>query len=122
MKGGERNMNKKTILLGATALVLGGLIISPKLAEAYRGDPSVQGPDCTPERHEVMVQAFEDNDYNAWKEQMRGKGRVVQVINESNFARFAEAHELALEGKTDEAKQVRQELGLGLGNGSGRGR
>jgi len=114
-------MNKKTMLLGATALVLGGLIMSPRLAEAYQGDPSVQGPSYTTERHEAMTQAFENDDYNAWKEQMQGKGRVTQVINEDNFALFAEAHKLALEGKTDEANQIRQELGLGLRNGSGHG-
>ena len=114
-------MHKKTMLLGTVALILGGLVMSPKLAEAYRGDPSVQGPNCTPERHEAMVQAFETNDYNAWKEQMQGKGSVTQVVNEENFSRFAEAHKLAQEGKTDEAAQIRQELGLGLRNGSGRG-
>ena len=46
------------MLLGATALVLGGLVMSSSLAQAYRGDPSVQGPDCTPGRHETMIQAF----------------------------------------------------------------
>ena len=30
---------------------------------------------------------------------MNGKGRVIQVINADNFARFAEAHKLAKEGK-----------------------
>lgn len=114
-------MNKNTILFGAAALVLGGLVMSSRLAEAYQGDPSVQGPSYTAERHEAMTQAFENNDYNAWKEQMQGKGRVMQIVNEGNFARFAEAHKLALEGKTDEAKQIRQELGLGLRNGSGQG-
>ena len=114
-------MNKKTMLLGAVALVLGGLVVSPKLVGAYQGDPNVQGPNCTAERHEAMTQAFEDNDYNAWKEQMQGRGRVTQIVNEDNFARFAEAHKLASEGKTDEARQIRQELGLGLRDGSGRG-
>jgi len=114
-------MNKKTMLLGAMVLVLGGLVVFPGLAKAYRGDPNTQGPNCTAERHEMMNEAFESNDYNAWKEQMQGKGRVTQVVNEDNFARFAEAHRLALEGKTDEANQVRQELGLGFRNGSGRG-
>jgi hypothetical protein len=114
-------MNKKTILIGATALVLGGLTMSPGLIQAYQGDPSVQGPDCTSERHEVMTQAFENNDYNAWKEQMQGKGRVTQLINESNFAQFAQAHKLAEEGNLEGAKQIRQELGLGLKNGSGQG-
>jgi len=114
-------MNKKPILFGATAFMLGALIISPKLVGAYQGDPSVQGPDCTPERHEAMEQAFENNDYNAWKELMSGKGRVSQVVTEENFARFAEAHQLAQEGKLDEAKQIRQELGLGLGGRRGSG-
>ena len=114
-------MNKKTMLLGTAALILGGLVVSPKLAEAYQGDPSVKGPNCTAERHEAMIQAFDSNDYNAWKEQQQGRGRVTQVVNEDNFAKFAEAHRLALEGKTDEASQIRQELGLGLRNGSGQG-
>ena len=115
-------MNKKTRLLGATALVLGAVVISPKLAEAYQGDPNVQGPNCTAERHEAMTQAFENNDYDAWNEQMQGRGRVTQVVNEDNFPRFAEAHKLASEGKTDEARQIREELGLGQQKGSGMGR
>jgi len=114
-------MNKKTMLLGAMVLVLGGLVMFPGLIRAYQGDPNIQGPNCTAERHEAMTQAFENNDYSAWEEQMHGKGRVTQVVNEDNFARFAEAHRLASEGKTDEANQIRQELGLGLKNGSGRG-
>jgi len=114
-------MKKITLILGAATLVLGSLFMLPGLVNAYRGDPGVEGPDCTEERHQEMEQAFENNDYNAWKEQMEGKGRVVQVINETNFTRFAEAHKLAEEGKLDEASQIRQELGLGLKNGSGQG-
>ena len=114
-------MKNKAILLSGTALVLGGLILAPKAVDAYRGEPGVEGPDCTEERHEVMEQAFEDNDYNAWSEQMQGKGRVTQVVNEENFARFAEAHKLAEEGNIEEASQIRQELGLGLKDGSGQG-
>jgi hypothetical protein len=114
-------MNQKAILLGAAALVTGSFILNPTRAEAYRGDPNSQGPNCNGERHEAMEQAFENNDYQAWKELMSGKGRVTQIINEENFARFAEAHQLAEEGKLEEAKQIRQELGLGLGNRQGDG-
>ena len=114
-------MNKTTLTLGATALVLGGLIILPGVADAYRGDPGVEGPDCTEERHQEMEQAFETNDYEAWTNLMQGKGKVTQVVNEDNFARFAEAHRLAEEGKMDEAKQIREELGLGLGDGARNG-
>ncbi len=114
-------MNKKIIILGTAGLVLGGFLLSSEKALAYRGDSSVQGPNYSEERHDAMTQAFESNDYNAWKELMQGKGRVTQVINEQNFARFAEAHKLALEGRIDEAQAIREELGLGLQNGSGRG-
>ncbi len=109
-------MNRNLLTIGIGTLVLGGVLLTPNLVDAYRGDPSIQGPNCTDERHELMEQAFESNDYNAWKEQMQGKGRVTEKVNESNFARFADAHRLALEGKTEEAKQIREELGLGLGN------
>ena len=114
-------MNKKIIILGTAGLVLGGFLLSSEKALAYRGDSSVQGPNYSAERHDAMTQAFESNDYNAWKELMQGKGRVTQVINEQNFARFAEAHKLALEGRIDEAQAIREELGLGLQNGSGQG-
>lgn len=117
----KMKMKNTVLTLSATALVLGGLVTFPSAVSAYRGDPGVEGPNCTEERHQDMEQAFENNDYNAWADLMQGKGRVTQVVNEGNFARFAEAHNLAEEGKLDEAKQIRTELGLGLGNGSGNG-
>ena len=114
-------MNKQSILLGAAALVLGGVALAPGIVNAYQGDPNVQGPNYSPERHEAMTQAFENKDYQAWKNLMQGRGRVIQLVNEANFAKFSEAHQLALEGKTDEANQIRAELGLGQRNGSGMG-
>ena len=114
---------KNKLLIGASALVLmGGVLVTPGLVRAYQGEPGVQGPNCTPERHEAMTQAFDNEDYNAWKELMQGKGRAIEVINEGNFAQFAEAHQLALEGKTEEANQIREELGLGLGGRHGQGK
>ncbi|MFA7685945.1 MAG: hypothetical protein WCX95_04055 [Candidatus Gracilibacteria bacterium] len=112
---------KKTMLgLGAAVLVLGTVALSTGAVFAYQGDPNVKGPNYTAERHEAMTQAFEKGDYSAWKDLMQGRGRVTQVVNESNFAKFAEAHELAEQGKTVEAQKIRQELGLGLCNGSGK--
>jgi len=121
MKGGEKYMNKKSILLGVIAVVLGGFIMSQNVVEAYKGDPNVKGPNYTAQRHEAMTKAFENKDYNAWKNLMQNRGRANQVINKDNFAQFAQAHKLALEGKTAEANKIRAELGLGLQNGSGRG-
>ncbi len=108
------------MLLGATALVLGAVSLLPQTALAYRGDATVQGPNFTEERHEAMTQAFANKDYDAWKTLMNGKG-VTRRITEENFARFVEAHQLSLEGKTAEAAAIRAELGLGQQNGSGMG-
>ena len=92
-------MTKTKILTGLSLLTLTGLMIVP-VAGAYRGDPNVQGPNYTAERHEAMTNAFENNNYNEWKNQMQGQGRVTEVVNEGNFAKFAEAHKLMLEGET----------------------
>jgi len=114
-------MNKKSILLGLTALAIGGAIMAPQAILAYRGDPAVKGPNYTEERHIAMEKAFETKDYNAWKTLMARRGKATQVVNAQNFAKFAEAHELTEQGKTAEANKIRAELGLGLQNGSGIG-
>lgn len=111
-------MNKKTMLLGATALVLGAVALLPQTVLAYKGDANVKGPNYTEERHDAMTQAFANTDYNAWKALMDGKG-IARRITAENFAKFAEAHQLSLEGKTTEAAAIRAELGLGQQNGSG---
>jgi hypothetical protein len=119
IRKGVINMNKK--LLALASIIIGGgiLFASSSKTLAYRGDPNVKGPNYSEERHEAMIKAFENKDYKAWKELMQGRGRVSQVINEGNFAKFAEMHKLMLEGKTDKANAIRAELGLGLQNGSG---
>jgi len=121
LKGGGKYMKKTSLFLGLTALVVGSTLLVPQAAQAYKGDPNVKGPNYTSERHEAMTKAFENKDYNAWKSLMQGRGRVMQIINAQNFARFAEAHKLALEGKTSEANKIKTELGLGVRNGTGMG-
>ncbi len=113
-------MKKSTLVLGSLAVVLGVVAVSAGSALAYKGDPTVKGPNYSTERHTEMTKAFETGDYTAWKNLMQNKGRVTEVITKDNFAKFAEAQKLALQGKTAEAQKIRQELGLGLKNGSGR--
>lgn len=127
-------MNTKKILLSVSALALVGIasLTAANFAFAYQGDYAKTGPNCTPERHESMETAFENNDYNAWEDLMQGRGRVSQVITQDNFDKFAEAHRLAQEGKYAEADAIRGELGLrtsggqkvgaGFGQGMGHGK
>lgn len=113
-------MNTKTMFLGAVTLLAGAAFLLPQVATAYKGDPQVKGLNYTPERHQAMTQALAESDYEAWKALMNGKG-VANRINRENFARFAQAHALALQGRTDEAAAIRAQLGLGQHNGSGMG-
>ncbi len=112
-----KNTKKIVLGLGTLAVVLG----VAGSASAYRGDPAVKGPNYSPERHTAMEKAFETNDYNAWKALMTNGGRVTQVVNSQNFAKFAEAYKLAEKGDIAGAQKIRQDLGLGLKNGSGQG-
>ncbi len=114
-------MKKTTLMLGALVLGLGIVGISASTASAYRGDPSVKGKNYSVERHEAMTKAFEEKNYDAWKNLMTGKGNVTRVINKDNFNKFVELHTLLQQGKTEEAQKIRQELGLGLHDGSRNG-
>ena len=106
-------------MLGILGLAVAGVVAYSTGALAYQVNPTQTGPNYTPERHEQMEKAFENNDYSAWKNLMNGKGRVSEVINDGNFNRFAEIHKLMEAGKIDEANKIRQELGLGQGDGQG---
>ncbi len=112
-------MKGKTIF-GMFALMVVGLMLSTTLVSAYQGDPNVEGPDYSEDRHESMEGAFETMDYDMWYELMTEDGRhgrVVDVVTESNFAKFVEAHDAAENGDYELAAQLRAELGLNNGQG-----
>ena len=104
------------VLVGSLAVVMMGAF-AVSSAMAYQGDYSKQGPAYSPERHTAMTEAMNSNDYEAWSELMSDRGRVKQVINAENFARFAEARRLGEAGDIDGADAIRQELGIRRSNG-----
>lgn len=107
--------NTKSLLM----LVLGVLAVAG-VVFAYKGDYTTQGPNYSQERHELMENAFAENDYATWAEQMKSTGkspRVLDVVDEDNFHLFAQAHKAAQEGDYERAQQLREELGLNNGNG-----
>lgn len=111
-------MKKTTLGLGILALTFGVIGLSAGSVMAYQGNSAVSGPNYSLERHEAMEKVFENRDYDAWKNLMQGKGRISQIVNNDNFSKFAEAHDLMEQGKTAEAQKIRQELGLEFHNGS----
>lgn len=112
-------MNKKIV---AFSLLLAGVAgLGFNSASAYRGDPNIEGPNYSSERHEAITNAFETKDYNAWKEAKgdNGNGRMMEVINDDEkFAKFIEIRSLRLAGETEKADALRAELGLGQGRGN----
>ena len=114
-------MKNSTKLFGGALALTALTVAAASTAYAYQGNPNTQGPNYSPERHDAMEQAFDNNDYNSWQQQMNGKGRVTEVVNADNFTRFAEAHALAESGDLEGSEAIRAELGLGLHDGSGRG-
>lgn len=111
---------KKTAIFGLLALMVVGMVFSTSLVSAYRGDYSVEGPNYNEERHELMENAFDTLDYNAWYELMTEDGRhprVVDVVTESNFETFVQAHDAGKSGDLETASSLRDELGLNNGKG-----
>jgi hypothetical protein len=119
LSGGENKMKKTTIILGAVALVLGGLFSLTGTVSA-NGETRGKGSEYSRERHEVMVQIFENEDFDAWQEMMQDRDRFVEMVNEDTFSKLVEVHNLKTEGKIDEARQMREELGLKGGRGAKR--
>ncbi len=127
-----KNMFK---MITGSILTLSLLVGSVAVASAFQGDPNEKGPNFSDERHAEMNEVIESGDYASFKtlleEDERG-GRLLEVVTADNFDTFVKAHNLALSGDLEGAKELREELGLGLGlkngqgfkkgNGSGEGR
>ena len=111
---------KKTAIFGLLALMVVGIVFSTSMVSAYRGDYTIQGPNYNGERHELMENAFDTLDYDTWYNLMTEDGRhprVVDVVTESNFETFVQAHEAGKSGDLETASTLRAELGLNNGNG-----
>ena len=107
--------SNKVLVGSLVVVIMGALAFSSAIA--YQGDYSKQGPAYSSERHTVMTEAMNANDYEAWSELMANRGRIAQVINAENFAQFAEARRLGKAGDIAGADAIRQELGIRTSNG-----
>lgn len=117
---------KTQIVLGVAALALGLVAVkafSPVLA--YQGDPRVKGPNYSESRHQANISAFEKGDYQAWAENMAGRG-ASRFVNQNNFAEFAKAQLAAQKGDLSLLNAFRAKYnwtqGSGMSQGMGRNR
>jgi hypothetical protein len=68
------------------------------------------------QRREAVISALEAGDYDAWLEEVGESHPMAEKINEDNFSRLVEAHEIR-----QEARSIMEELGIERGFGVGRG-
>ncbi len=102
------------------ALMAVALLSLSVMVTAYRGNFEERSPFYEEGRCTEMLDAFEELDYEAWKELMTLNGRnsrVLHVVNEDNFHLFAEAHKAGKNGDYETANALRAELGLNNGLG-----
>ncbi|MFA6250791.1 MAG: hypothetical protein WC686_04840 [Candidatus Shapirobacteria bacterium] len=112
---------KTQFVLGIAAVALSlAAVQSLTPALAYRGDPTVKGPNYTEERHQANVNAFEKGDYKAWASNMQGRG-ATRFVNEANFKEFAAAQLAAQKGDRKPLDAFRAKFGMGQGNGNCKG-
>lgn len=111
----------KKIILTASLLTLAFVFLTNNKALAYRGNPAVQGPNCSNEKYQAVQKAIANKDFNSWKKLMADRGAAKVIDNQKEFEKFLQMRKLMLEKKYDEAAKIRAELGLGMGGGFGRG-
>lgn len=104
-------MNKKIL----TGVIIGGAVLSTALsAYAYNGPGTESNNQMNSDRQAIM-EALDNSDYQTWynlvKETKRGE-EILQVINETNFAQYVEAHKLMQNGDKEGAKEIMDELGI----------
>jgi len=110
-----KSKNKTLMSFGIFSIVA---LLGMSMVFAYQGDPNVQRPNFSEERHEAMQDAFDSLSYQDWYNLMTEDGRhprIVDVITEDNFDEFVEARNATLNGDSDALKEFRASLGLGLG-------
>ncbi len=108
------------------ALMAVAILSLSVMVTAYRGNFEEKSPYYDEGRCDEMLDAFDENDYEAWRELMALNNRnskVLEVVDEENFHLFVEAHRAGKNGEYEVANELRTELGLnnGIGPKNGEG-
>ncbi len=117
MKGGKKKMNK-TVLTVSIALIALLLVGGVSAYQNGNGNNVNSTVDRT-----AAEKAIESGDYAAWKAlHANSNGRMVSVINESNFYLLKQMYNARTTGDFAKVQEIRSQLGLTTGNGNGQGR
>jgi len=107
------NILRKILVTGISATII--LLIV--LAVRASADANITGNDTNSNsgRRVAIVQAIQNNDYNAWVTAMTEKDRkpeILNIINADNFSKYIEMMNDFKGGKFAEAKKLSDELGI----------
>ncbi|MFA6897191.1 MAG: hypothetical protein WCQ96_02820 [Patescibacteria group bacterium] len=103
--------NKKIISLTAMSLVMGTTIAT---ANADSLKEKFHNPVAVSEDIQAEAVALKSGDYASWKTAVENGGnfKILENINESNFAKYAEAFRLRESGDMDGSKAIMDALGI----------
>ncbi len=99
-------MKKAKIIIPLTALAI--LITA---GSAYALSPERKA-EHKANKAEIKT-ALENNDYPAWQELMSNHPKALEKINEENFTKLVEAHDLMISGDKEGARAIMDKLGVG---------
>jgi len=102
--------NKFYLLTGLFGLLITTLTVS-SLVSASDGSGKHFGMRFDSEQHQAVEQAIENNDFDAWTDLM-GDRKMGEAISSENFSQLVTMHDLMQAGNFEEAKALREELGL----------
>lgn len=72
------------------------------------------------EQHQALLEAIENRDYEAWKSIIDSRPKITDFVTADNFETFAQMHDYMQAGDFEQAKALREELGIeGVGFGMG---
>lgn len=107
----EANELRKEMGIGGAPIMQRG-----KMMQGKMGKGACMGEPMSAEDRDAIMQALNENDYDAWYSLMEGRP-ITEIINQDNFSQFVEIHNLMQSGDFEAADQIREDLGLRPGPG-----
>lgn len=116
-------MNRKTIFgVLAIFVVIASMATVSAFAGKYSGRANMFETrwGMSPERaacNEQIVQAIENEDYEAWKKAAVNSPMISKILNEDDFKILVQLHQAKQDGDYTKVKELSEQLGLPCGSG-----
>lgn len=85
-------------------------VLSGGLTSGYINSNQNTNNKSASKQEEMILNSFENDDYDAWKKFIPKKSRIQEVITKDDFERFVSARDLARSGEYDQAIRLSEGL------------